>query len=162
LLINKKGELKLLKIPHPSKSVGRKRDIEYYINENGCWICVSHSRDRDGYPRIHLNYKHKRMSHVIYKYFYGVEVEKPYMLLHNCDNPNCINPEHLRIGSNAENMKDKSIRKRIHGERNPKAKLTIEQVEVIRNKEKSVKDLSLMFGVSKTQIYYIQKGKSWT
>lgn len=145
-------------IPHPSNKGGR--PIEYII-ENGCWICTSHKADKDGYPRIHLEYKHRRMSHIVYKYFTGEEVVKPNIILHSCDNPKCINPKHLRVGTLKENGEDKSIRRRIHGERNPKAKLTKEQVEYIRTKVESATELSKKYGVSRTQIYNIQKGKSW-
>lgn len=49
------------------------------------------------------------------------------LVLHSCDNPRCINPDHLRLGSNADNMRDMSIRSRAGGK-----KLTPDQVLEIR------------------------------
>jgi HNH endonuclease len=55
-------------------------------------------------------------------------------ILHSCDNPLCVNPDHLRTGTHAENMKDKAIRKRQpYGEQVAISKLTSEQVQEIRN-----------------------------
>ena len=54
------------------------------------------------------------------------------LVLHRCDIRNCVNPGHLFLGSHADNMRDMSRKQRRAGERNPKAKLTEEDVLVIR------------------------------
>lgn len=54
---------------------------------------------------------------------------------HRCDNPQCINPEHLELGTQADNIKDMNDRKRqrnVHGEESPHAKITDDIVRSIR------------------------------
>lgn len=83
--------------------------------------------------------------------------------LHYCDNPKCVNPAHLNIGTHADNMTDKTKKCRgAFGERCGKAKLTTEQVIWLRQQPKdrlSRLALSAQLGIPENSIYYIQSGK---
>ena len=90
------------------------------------------------------------------------------LVLHSCDNPPCVNPAHLRLGDQTENMADKSERGRhpnYNGGRNPNAKLTPEQVEEIRRRytgrygEQS--ELGREYGVYASTIRDIVVGRKW-
>jgi len=84
--------------------------------------------------------------------------------LHSCNNPPCCNPEHLREGTNQENVDDKLRSDRQpRGETNGKAKLTLEQVEEIRQNSSGLSQYQLadLYGVKRPCIAKIQRGKTW-
>ena len=87
-------------------------------------------------------------------------------LLHICDNPKCVKPDHLKEGSQADNMADKKHKRRqAFGERIGKSKLTESQVLDILKKHsegQSMFSLGKEYGVSDTAISYIVKGKNWS
>lgn len=89
------------------------------------------------------------------------------VVLHTCDNRKCVNPAHLRLGTQSDNVRDmdaKGRRKNTphHGEKHGNAKLTDEAVRFIRKSNLPQKKLAEMFGVSKYPIYRIKSGKGWT
>lgn len=79
----------------------KKIPIKFEIMENGCYVCTSHKASKRGYPRIHkkLIFRH------IYEEMFGV-LNKGDLIRHLCDNKMCINPEHLRKGTQQENVND--------------------------------------------------------
>lgn len=85
-------------------------------------------------------------------------------LLHHCDNPPCVNPEHLYIGTRQDNMRDKVDRNRTHkGQDSALSKLTDAQVLEIRRLRGVVvaSELAKRFGVSQNYIYQIQRREVW-
>lgn len=93
-------------------------------------------------------------------------------LLHKCDNPTCINPGHMRVGSHADNMHDMFSKGRnkvgpgfsyLRGAKHPMAKLSETDVTAIRNApgEKS-KALASRYGVSVWTIQNIRAGRNWS
>jgi hypothetical protein len=79
--------------------------IKYEITDKGCHECTSHFRDRKGYLIITVNYKKFHMSRYIYEMFYG-PFPKGLVVRHKYDNPACINPDHLEIGTTYDNVHD--------------------------------------------------------
>jgi len=79
---------------------------------------------------------------------------------HRCDNPKCINPEHLLIGTVADNVLDMDLRGR-----RGSAKLTHKDVYAIRDLlatcRYSAKDIAKMFNVSDRTITAIKRGDTW-
>jgi hypothetical protein len=85
---------------------------------------------------------------------------------HACDNPPCINPEHLQIGTQADNIADAVRRGRIaRGNQLPQAKLSPEIAEAIRSEYAaggvSQARLGKKYGVHQVRISQIVRGKSW-
>jgi hypothetical protein len=84
--------------------------------------------------------------------------------LHSCNNPPCCNPEHLREGTNQDNVDDKlRADRQPRGETNGNAKLTLDQVNEIRQNPDAMSQrrLAEMYGVKKACIAKIQRGKTW-
>ena len=144
---------------------GRKnrRLIKYEITETGCWNCTSHYKNRQGYPCIGIYKKNTLMSRYIYERNFG-EIPKGLLIRHKCDNPTCINPSHLELGTNQENMSDKVNRNRqsrSKGELHGMAKITKNQVEDIRKDNRSQLIIAKQYKVSQSQISNIKKMKNW-
>lgn len=82
-------------------------------------------------------------------------------VLHSCDVPRCVNPEHLFLGTQKSNMEDAARKGRLHAARPGKQKLTSTQVADIRTAaargERQI-DLARAFGVSESCISQIVKG----
>lgn len=85
---------------------------------------------------------------------------------HTCDNRLCVNPAHLWLGTNADNVSDRQQKRRWgdhRGLRNGRAKLTLDQVAAIRaaTGHRIISRLSREFGVGRTQIKRIRDGEAW-
>ena len=83
-------------------------------------------------------------------------------ICHTCDNPKCVNPDHLFLGSQKANMKDKTKKGRAQkGEKCYNSKLTVEQVTDIINDNRIYKDIAAEYNVSKSLITKIKCGYAW-
>jgi hypothetical protein len=143
------------------------KPVEYYTNEKGCWICTSHARGGNGYPQVGVNRKITTIARVLLKQKYR-DFSSNVHVLHRCDDKGCINPEHLYIGTNKDNMNDRRERCRLpscKGENNANSFITHEDVELIRHLYSetvtSHRQLATQFGISKTQITRILNNKQW-
>ena len=85
-------------------------------------------------------------------------------VLHKCDNPLCVNPEHLFVGTQRENMNDMASKGRAKppcGERAWASKLDAAAVQVIRASSLPAKELAKTYGVSATSVYAVKSRTSW-
>lgn len=133
---------------------------------DGCWLWTS-SRSKHGYG--HLRWKNKYISahRASYMLFHG-EIQKNLVVCHKCDNPPCVNPDHLFIGTRKDNMQDMIKKGRAHfvaQYNHPMKKINFDIAEKIRmlikNKEKSICEISKEFNLSKDYIYNIKNNKVW-
>jgi hypothetical protein len=143
-----------------------KKKIEYEVDGNGCWNCTSHSPDSSGYSRAVINGKRLRLSRYMYEQKHGC-IPEGMVVRHKCDNPRCINPDHLEVGTHTNNMRDmieRGRRKSTIGSNNPKSKLTEDNVtDVIRRYKKGEKqtDIAKRYHVSKHCIFGIIHDRNW-
>jgi len=113
------------------------KEIEYKIDSNNCWICTSHKANNCNgiaYPRVTRNGKVQTVAKFMFLKYKG-QLPEGHLIRHKCDNPLCINPEHLETGTHEDNMRDKVERNRcasLKGSDNPSAKLTEDKVLEIR------------------------------
>lgn len=85
-------------------------------------------------------------------------------VLHKCDNPGCITPEHLFLGTRNENNKDRARKKRsadVSGEKHPAAKLTATQVLAIRADQRSQRAIAREYNVDPSAISNIKRRRNW-
>jgi len=134
-----------------------------------CWLWNG-PVDKDGYGVIsigmqYLTYKARpcRAHRVSWELHFG-EIPKGAQVLHSCDVPSCVNPSHLRLGTHADNMRDKTIRKRISGENSPTHKLSANDVDTIRAMLESGIDgetVARQFNITRQNVWCIKHRKTW-
>lgn len=116
-----------------------------------------------GYPSVQFQDGNHRPHRVIWRMVNG-PIPEGFCILHRCDNPKCCNPNHLFLGTIADNNRDcerKRRRTRVPGERNGLAKLTDEQVLAIRSSSLNVHTLAFRYGVHFSTIYRIRNRERW-
>ena len=149
--------------PHTVLKPNNRRPLKYKVDENGCHICTSHVTASDGYVRLERDGKTHNAHRVVYMKKHG-NIPSHLVVRHKCDVRNCINIEHLELGTHKDNSKDMVDRKRHHfGEFNKNSKLTEKDVLNIRklSSNHSQRELASMFNVGKTTISRIQNKESW-
>jgi hypothetical protein len=136
------------------------RILENTKEQNGCFLYQG-VKDRDGYGFITTGPKAAKRTIRVHRYicskFYGEPLEKSNFALHSCDQPSCVNPDHLSWGSHSENRKQARDRlQNLKGQ-----KLTKEIVEKIRTYEGSNSETAKKFGISRSYAGYLKRGFYW-
>lgn len=158
---------------------------KYMVDESGCWLWTA-SKYGNGYGMFYLGQKIVGAHRASWQLFKG-GIPSGLFVLHKCDNPACVNPSHLFLGTQKENISDMHKKKRsgwhndpqglakkmsaalrgkngAKGERNPAAKLTKAQVYKIKGllaKGCSQQKIGEIFGVCQSTIGNIKTGKKW-
>jgi DNA-binding Xre family transcriptional regulator len=79
--------------------------IEWTTNKKGCMLVTSHRQDEQGYIIVTRNNKKWRLHRWVYTQKHG-EIPEGKLILHSCDEPSCININHLSVGTHQDNMND--------------------------------------------------------
>ena len=112
-----------------------------------------------GYGHTFNGAAHRRM----YAAFVG-PIPDGMSVCHTCDNPACVNPFHLFLGTHSDNMADMARKGRAGrraGEDSPTAKLNTAAVLFILSSPLQAKELGAMFGVTSTRVRQIRRGIGW-
>lgn len=126
----------------------------------GCWIWTGLVRAR--YGAIWMDGKMMRAHRLSYEIYTGTKIPKGKHVLHDCDNPLCVNPKHLRLGTNQDNVDDRNRKERqARGNQHGLSKLTKEQVIEIRNRTESQRNLAEEYGVHHRLICKIKRREIW-
>lgn len=152
------------------------------ISDNGCWDWLGPKCHKYGSIGIYIDDCKNQVVRLVHRFsyeFYRGEIPKGKYVCHICDNPLCVNPEHLFLGTQFENMQDcikkgrftkhkpTDFERQMHtqlmrGINNPKAKLTsVQVIEIYRDILSSNGELAAKFGVSRSTISRIKTGKIW-
>jgi len=131
---------------------------------DGCWEWTA-KRNRKGYGDVRYQRKMQGAHRVAWQLTYG-PIPKRRLVCHHCDNPSCVRPDHLFLGTEKDNSDD-CVRKgrNAKGERTRRAKLIAAQVREIRQRyaqgDTSASRLAREFGVCSRTIYSIVNYASW-
>lgn len=125
-----------------------------------CWNWEGY-RQPDGYGMIR-NGKNMQLTHRVSFEISNGEIPKGLYVLHHCDNPACVNPKHLFLGTQQDNVDDCRKKGRLAvGERRAKGKLTAANVKEIRSSTASQRILAKQYGVHNSIISLVVNRKSW-
>lgn len=131
------------------------------ITESGCWVWMR-AIDKNGYG-IHYFKNKKYFAHrKSYELFNG-KIPENMLICHKCDNPSCVNPNHLFFGTAKDNAQDALKKKRnFVGSKNSRAILNENDVIEIRKSNLPLKDIAKKYLVSLSTIKYARKKTSWS
>lgn len=123
---------------------------------SGCWLwtaCVLST----GYGRIN-----RRGAHRVSWELHRGSIPKGMEVCHSCDTPMCVNPEHLFLGTHADNLRDAVVKGRCsRGSGHPNVKLTDAQVLHIHDTKGSATTTARQFGIGTSTVYAIRLRKTW-
>lgn len=141
-------------------------------SKNECWKWLG-KKDSHGYGEIRIFEEGKRerklekAHRISWRLMFHKSIPKGVFICHHCDNPGCVNPYHLFLGTHLDNMLDKKHKGRCNspkGESHSFHKLTEQQVKEIKSIKIKYGDLTRLakkYGVTKQAIKLIVNGKNW-
>jgi hypothetical protein len=121
--------------------------------KTGCWLWVRASMTPDGYPYCRINGRLQTAARVAWRRYCG-DIPKGMCVLHHCDVPRCMNPDHLFLGTRKDNNVDMALKQR-HG----KMKLTHAQVDAIRIANGTQQEIAERFGIHQGYVSRIKNEK---
>lgn len=132
-----------------------------------CWVWTACKHER-GYGLFRIKSKKEYAHRISYEMAYGPITDSLYVC-HHCDNPPCVNSEHLFLGTQKDNMKDASNKKRVIGSKcsmnkgseNNQAKLTETQVVSIIKDTRIHRKIAKDYKVNRSTISFIKRGDTW-
>jgi hypothetical protein len=146
---------------------------EKLVKSNGCWQWIA-SKFPSGYGQFWLAGTQHTAHRISFDLYIG-PVPEDLFVCHSCDNYGCVNPDHLFLGSQLENMADMKRKGRqgrrgsafrlpghSQGERNSSAKLTKDQVLAIRQDTRTQQAIANEYGVCQVTISAIKSRLTWS
>jgi len=133
-----------------------------------CWCWIGYI-EANGYGRFTIDGRRRWAHRVAWQVTYG-PIPAGRFVCHRCDNPPCVNPAHLFLGTARENSADAVAKQRNSppplraGTTNPKARLTEAQVREIRARVAAGETQTAAaraFGVSLSTVHFIKTGRNW-
>ena len=149
-------------VPPDLSPVDRLLFYGWTVTDTGCWEYLG-CRTQQGYAKVPA-WKQDRTTvgaRIAYEAWVG-QIPDGAVIRHKCDNPPCINPEHLEPGTYKDNSQDMTSRGRWRG---GKTKITAEQAGIIRRRAdtgESFRVLGLEFGISECAVRDIHRRRTWT
>lgn len=128
---------------------------------SGYWLWTA-GLDGGGYGQMGKGkYKKLKAHRLSYEIHYG-QIPTGMSVLHKCDIPSCVNPDHLFLGSQQDNMRDMKLKGRgVRGESQGSSKLTADEIVKIINATGYQYEIAAQFGISQTQVSRIKSRKHW-
>ena len=124
------------------------------------------STNKDGYGYVWFKGKNHYAHRVAFMLANNVELTPDDYICHDCDNPACINPDHLFLGDQQSNMDDMTAKNRAaRGERNGRAKLTqtnVLEIRVLVENGEALEALALQYNVAPSTVADIRDRRIWS
>jgi hypothetical protein len=129
---------------------------------SGCWVWTANALP-SGYGLIRVSREDGiRVAHRVSWLLHRGPIPPGMRVCHRCDNPPCVNPDHLFLGTPKDNTRDMLMKGRhAYGRRLPQSKLTPEAVAEIRASPESSSSICRRYGVTDSTIRYVRRGDTW-
>lgn len=128
-----------------------------------CWVWQGYVSVR-GYGQLTWMYR-KHMAHRVSWEIHNGAIPDGLVVCHRCDNRRCVNPDHLFLGTSADNIADMVTKGRqSKGEAHPKTELSegdVAEIRRLRNLGCTLTRIASQYNVSKSTIENITTGKTW-
>lgn len=142
------------------KTVVEKLANKSVLAPNGCRVWTG-PINHWGYGRVAVDGVTLKAHRVAWTEAHG-QIAAGLCVLHRCDNPPCINVDHLFLGTQGDNARDRVAKGRhARGERAGGAKLSVAQVRVIRADKRKLRVLAKEYGVAESAISNVRQGRRW-
>ena len=154
----------------PTKTLEDRFWIKVFVPQdtNKCWIWIG-SKDKSGYGRLNVKNTPQLAHRISWQIHKGI-IDAKMVCRHICDNPSCVNPNHLKLGTQRENVIDCKDRKRqgdkgsTNGQDHYCAKFTNNEVRLIRmcyESGKSAREIAQVISVKTETVTAIVKRKTY-
>lgn len=139
------------------------------VKQSGCIEFTGRTNNGRGYGKINYEGKPQYCHRLVWIHYRG-KIPKGFLVLHKCDNGNCVSINHLFVGTSRDNTQDMMRKGRDGhgvnvGEEHPSSKLTNAKVLAIRRLLKarrfSQREIGLRFGIIQATVSQISRGKTW-
>lgn len=140
------------------------KELNYYVNEQGCHVCTSHATTHDGYVKLVRN-KKNWLAHRYLFYQHHGEIPKGMVIMHTCDNPSCINIDHLKLGTQKDNIHDMFDKNRDNvwrgGRKSDFSEILPKRIKKIRLEQRlSQSELADKINAHKSYVYKIENNQN--
>ena len=145
------------------KTLKERFDEKWVEDENGCWLWTACGNGEYGGFQVN---GHKKFAHRVSYELYNKKIPIGDCVLHKCDNPLCVNPEHLFLGSHNDNVQDKCNKNRqAKGVQHGRAIVTEQEVNKIREMYKTMafthEEIANIFCVNTSVVFRIIHRVTW-
>ncbi len=147
------------------KSPIERFNAKYTIADNGCWLWQA-AKDQKGYGMFYIEGKVRKANRASWMLHRDRPLTNNLLVCHKCDNPSCVNPDHLFLGSYSDNNNDAVSKGRnvpVPGTKNGRVVLTDQDVLLIRQlaETEKVTAIAKLYPVSHQTISNIVSRKRW-
>lgn len=135
----------------------------YVVSKSGCWEWTGTTMQKEDYGIACHRGKRQRAHRLSYMYHKG-QIPEGLLICHTCDNPICINPDHLYAGTakdNSADMVSRGRQNRLKGEEAGQAKLTNIEVLAIRSDNRRHKYIAKDYGIAVSTVSSIKQRTNW-
>ena len=130
-------------------------------NKAECWLWEAAKNDK-GYGVFQVGWKVQKRAHrIAYELTYG-NIEEGLIICHTCDNPSCVNPHHLFLGTVKDNVDDmiaKGRKVNCYGQKNGAAKLSDQDVVAIYFDDRTNVEIAKIYGISPSFVSQVRRKK---
>ena len=147
---------------HETEPELMERFLSKVAKTQSCWLWTGAKSGR-GYGAFRSP-DEKKAHRFSYSRYVG-QIPQGLSVCHRCDNPACVNPDHLFVGTHTDNMKDKMSKGRgnhLVGTKHPRSKLTESQVLAIRADNRRQVEIAESYGIKQAQVSEIKRRIAWT